>query len=160
MLRFEKMAMEDLEEHIYLQREAFLPLLEKYQDGKFSPANITAEEMIKRIENPQGVYLKVMADNLSVGGIYAYESNPSQKEMCLSTIYISPDKQGQQFAQKAIAYLEAVCHSVKSWWLAVPQGESKNRYLYEKFGYKYTGRKIVANERLTILIYKKEVSAD
>lgn len=155
MVRFEKMTIEDLEEHMDLQKKSFLPLLEKYQDDKINPANITKEEMIRRIEDTQGIYLKVIVDNLSVGGVYAYESNNETKEMCMSTIYISPYMQGQHLAQKALEYLESLFSDIKNWWLEVPKDESKNRHIYEKFGYKDTGEKIIVNDRLTLLIYKK-----
>ena len=155
MVKFEKMTIDDAEEHICLQKKSFLPLLEKYQDGEFSPANITKEKMIRRIEDTQGVYIKVIVENLSVGGVYAYESNNETKEMYLSTIYISPDMQGKHLAQKTLEYLETICSATNNWCLEVPEEESKNRHLYEKFGYKDSGEKIIVNDRLTLLIYKK-----
>ncbi|MEL7657589.1 MAG: GNAT family N-acetyltransferase [Bacillota bacterium] len=155
MVIFKKMKMEDLEEHMKLQRKSFLPLLEKYQDGEFNPANITREEMRRRIEDPNGFYFKILANDLCVGGVYAYLSNEERKEMCMSTIYIAPDMQGQRFAQKALNHLESICGDIRLWWLEVPEKESKNRHLYEKFGYKQTGEKIIVNDRLTLLIYRK-----
>ena len=155
MVKFEKMTIDDLEEHIVLQRKAFLPLLTKYHDGNFSPANITKDEMKRRIENPQGIYLKILVDNLNIGGIYSYNCNNKTKEMYLSTIYISPNMQGYGLAQEAIQYLESICSETKTWWLEVPENESKNIYLYQKFGYEETGKKIIINDKLTLLIYKK-----
>jgi acetyltransferase (GNAT) family protein len=154
MVKFEKMTIEDLEEHIGLQRRAFLPLLTKYQDGNFSPANITKDEMKRRIENAQGIYLKVIVDNLTAGGIYAYICNSLAKEMYISTIYISPAMQDYGLAQEAIKYLETICSDIKTWWLEVPENE--NRHLYEKFGYEDTGKKIIINDKLTLVIYKKQ----
>lgn len=155
MVKFEKMTIDDLKEHIGLQRRAFLPLLVKYQDGNFNPANITENEMKRRIENPQGIYFKVIMGGLNVGGIYAYEFNSGKNDMYLSTLYISPNMQGHGLAQESIKYLEEVCREVKTWWLEVPEGESKNRHIYEKFGYQNTGKKIIINDKLTLLIYKK-----
>lgn len=157
MVKFEKMTIEDLEEHIGLQRRAFLPLLTKYQDGNFSPANITKDEMKRRIENTQGIYLKVIVDKLTAGGIYAYIFNNVAKEMYMSTIYISPAMQGYGLAQESIKHLETICSEIKTWWLEVPEHEDKNIHLYEKFGYEDTGKKIVINDKLTLLIYKKRV---
>ncbi len=130
MVKFEKMTIDDLKEHMDLQRRAFLPLLAKYQDGNFSPANITEDKMKKRIENPKGIYLKVIVDNLSVGGIYAHEFNNRTNEMYLSTIYISPHMHGHGLAQESLKYLEKVCSEIETWWLEVPEGENKNRHIY------------------------------
>ncbi|MBP1925376.1 ribosomal protein S18 acetylase RimI-like enzyme [Sedimentibacter acidaminivorans] len=155
MVKFEKMTINDLKEHLVLQRRAFLPLLAKYQDGNFSPANITEAEMKKRIENSQGIYLKIILDSLDVGGIYAYTLNNGRNEMYLSTIYISNNMQGCGLAQESIKHLEEMCIGIKTWWLEVPEGENKNIHIYEKLGYQYTGKKIIINEKLTLLLYKK-----
>lgn len=109
----------------------------------------------RRISLDDGIYFKIIFDNEVVGGLFAYWTDSSHKEMCLSTLYIAPRAQGKDLAQKAIKYLEDICVDVERCFLEVPELKLKYRHIYEKFGYKRTEETIVINERLTLLIYRK-----
>lgn len=65
-----------------------------------------------------------------------------------------PEYQGQGIAQEAIRLCE-VLHGKEQWGLDTILQESKNCHLYEKMGYKKTGKTKVINERLTLVFYEK-----
>ena len=47
-------------------------------------------------------------------------------------------------------------HGKEDWELDTILQEPKNCYLYEKMGYRQTGKKNVINERLTLVFYEKK----
>ena len=65
-----------------------------------------------------------------------------------------PEFQGKGIAQKAIRLCEEM-HGNENWKLDTILQESKNCHLYEKMGYRQTGKTKVINERLTLTFYEK-----
>lgn len=57
--------------------------------------------------------------------------------------------------QKAIRLCEEM-HGNENWELDTILQESKNCHLYEKMGYRQTGKTKVINERLTLTFYEKK----
>ena len=74
--------------------------------------------------------------------------NISQK--CTEVIPANEDR-----TQKAIRMCEEM-HGSENWELDTILQESKNCYLYEKMGYRQTGKTKVINERLTLTFYEKK----
>lgn len=67
-IRYERVTINDIEEQLRLQKEAFSPLLEKYQDGDFNPANSDREKILKRISagvNGAGIFRMGHIKNIS-----------------------------------------------------------------------------------------------
>lgn len=56
--------------------------------------------------------------------------------------------------QKAIRLCEKL-HGEDNWELDTILQEPKNCYLYEKLGYRQTGKTEVVNDRLTLVSYEK-----
>lgn len=154
MIVVERMALADAAEQLALQRKAFLPLYARYRD-EGSPIFTPEFEMIRRIEDPCGVSLKILVDGIAAGGLYATTLRPDTSEMCMSAIYVDPDFQGRGLAQMILEQLEKERPDIRHWWLKVPKEEAVNRHIYEKMGYQNTGRESVINDRLTLLFYEK-----
>ena len=57
-------------------------------------------------------------------------------------------------AQKAIQEVEEI-HGNDNWKLETILQEEKNCHLYEKMGYKKTGKTEKINEKLTLVFYEK-----
>ena len=74
----------------------------------------------------------------------------------ISLIFILPEYQGQGIAQKAIQLCEEL-HGNGNWELETILQEPRNCHLYEKMGYRQTGKTKVINERLTLTFYEKRV---
>lgn len=66
--------------------------------------------------------------------------------------------QGQGIAQKAIQLCEEL-HGNGNWELETILQEPRNCHLYEKMGYRQTGKTKVINERLTLTFYEKREEA-
>lgn len=76
------------------------------------------------------------------------------KNKRISPIFILPAFQGRGIAQEVIRLCEEA-HGSENWELDTILQEPKNCHLYEKMGYRRTGRTEVINERLTLVFYAK-----
>lgn len=136
-----------------IQVRAFMPLLSKYKDYETNPANETIERVITRINNPKGVFYKILADDKIIGAIYVYWKEEVQ--FWISPMFILPSYQGKGIAQRAITLIEEMFPQATTWELATILEEERNCYLYEKMGYNKTGVSKKLNENTTLIFYKK-----
>lgn len=150
----EKATCEDASLIFDMQQKAFRPLLEKYNDFETNPANETVNKVITRINNPNGVLLKILVDDINVGAIYIVKKESSH---WISPMFILPEYQGKGIAQKAINSVEEMFTGATSWELATILEEGRNCYLYEKMGYVKTTVTRKINNDTTLIFYKKEV---
>lgn len=153
----ERAAAEDAAVLHLMQKEAFQPLLDKYQDFETSPANETLERLLLRIEHPSECFLKILEGNKLAGGVRVHwkENN----EYWIGPLFIAPVFQGRGIAQKAMKQLEKGFPDAMSWELATILEERGNCYLYEKLGYERTGKAEKLNEKTTLGYFKKEGAA-
>ena len=138
-----------------MQVEAFKELLEKYQDFDTSPANEKMEKVEARLKQDFTFYYFICIGQQKVGAIRIVDKKESGKNKRISPIFILPEFQGKGIAQKAIRLCEEV-HGGGNWELDTILQEPKNCHLYEKMGYRQTGKTEVINERLTLVYYEKE----
>ena len=68
-IRLEKATENDAQAIFDIQVKAFIPLLNKYEDYETNPANETIERVISRINQSNGGFYKILADNSLVGAI-------------------------------------------------------------------------------------------
>ncbi len=137
-----------------IQREAFLPLLDKYKDYDTNPANENIEKMIKRLNNPNGEFYKIVFNDHVVGAINVLWEERNT-EYRISPMFISTEYQGMGIAQEAIKMVEDRYSKAKSWSLATIKEEKRNCHLYEKMGYIQTGELRKLNENTTLIYFKK-----
>ncbi|AMQ06104.1 GNAT family N-acetyltransferase [Sporosarcina psychrophila] len=136
-----------------IQVNAFLPLLEVYEDYNTNPANETIERMITRINNTSGGVYKIKSGTILVGAISVWWKE--ETEFWISPMFIQPKYQGQGIAQKAISQIEGLFPQAVSWELATIAEEKRNCYLYEKMGFIKTGETKKINDSTTLIYYKK-----
>lgn len=146
--------MEDAEELHVMQVRAFKELLEKYQDFDTNPGNESMEKVEARLQQDFTFYYFICFGQQKVGAVRVVDQKESGKKR-ISPIFILPEFQGKGIAQEAIRLCEEV-HGSENWELDTILQEPKNCYLYEKMGYRRTGRTKVINERLTLVFYEKE----
>ncbi len=103
MIVVEQMALADAAEQLALQRKAFLPPYARYRD-EGSPIFTPESEMIRRIEDPCGVSLKIL-----------------WMVSLQAAIYIDPDSQCRGLAQMLLEQLEKERPDIRHWWLKVPR---------------------------------------
>ena len=137
-----------------MQIEAFKELLYKYQDFDTSPANETVEKVETRLKQDFTFFYFICIGQQKVGAIRIIDKKEDGKNKRISPIFILPAFQGKGIAQKAIRLCEEM-HGNENWELDTILQESKNCYLYEKMGYRRTGKTEVINERLTLVFYEK-----
>jgi GNAT superfamily N-acetyltransferase len=154
-IKLEKATNSDAESIFDIQVKAFMPLLEKYKDYQTSPANETIDRVIERINNPNGGFYKILADNILVGAICVFWKEKTQ--FWISPMFILPEYQGQGIGQKAILLVEEMFPQVISWELATILEEKRNCYLYEKMGYTQTGLRKKINDNTTLVYYYKRM---
>ncbi|WP_372633737.1 GNAT family N-acetyltransferase [Cohnella sp.] len=70
-------------------------------------------------------------------------------------MFILPEYQGRGIAQQVFAIIEQLYSEASAWELDTIEQERGNCYLYEKLGYKRTGKTEVINDKMTIVFYEK-----
>ncbi|TVX96325.1 GNAT family N-acetyltransferase [Cohnella terricola] len=151
----EKASELDAESIFDIQIAAFTPLLKKYRDYETNPANETIDRVIARINNPDGGFYKIMANQVLAGAICMFRRD--EAHYWISPMFIRPENQGKGIAQQAIFLLEQAFPQAKTWELATILEEERNCHLYRKMGYSETGIRKTINEFTTLVYYKKVV---
>lgn len=144
---------DDAKELHAMQVEAFQNLLEKYQDYDTSPASEGVEKVAERLKQDFTYYYFIRIGQKNVGAIRIIDQKDGTGKF-ISPIFVLPEFQGKGIAQKAIRLCETI-HGSGLWGLATILQEPKNCHLYEKMGYRRTGKTSVVNERLTLVFYEK-----
>lgn len=147
--------MDDVEELHAMQVRAFKELLEKYQDFDTNPGNESVEKVGARLQQDFTFFYYICIGQQKVGAVRVVDQKESGKNKRISPIFILPEFQGKGIAQEAIRLCEEA-HGSENWELDTILEESRNCYLYEKMGYRRTGRTKVINERLTLVFYEKK----
>ncbi len=145
---------DDAKELHAMQVKSFRELLEKYQDFDTSPANESVEKVEARLRQEFTYFYFICVGAQKVGAIRIVDKKETGKNKRISPIFILPEFQGQGIAQKAIRLCEEM-HGKENWELDTILQEPKNCYLYEKMGYRQTGKTEVINERLTLVFLSK-----
>lgn len=144
----------DAKELHAMQVEAFKELLEKYQDFDTSPANENMDKVEARLKQDFTYYYFICIGQQKVGAIRIIDEKENRKNKRISPIFILPEFQGKGIAQKAIRLCEEM-HGDGNWELDTILQEPKNCHLYEKMGYRQTGKTRAINDRLTLIFYEK-----
>lgn len=136
-----------------MQTKAFCDLYEKYQDTDTSPATEPLDKIIMRLNQDFTYYYYIVSDGVKVGAIRVVDCNNDEPKR-ISPIFIIKEHRGKGYAQKAMELAENL-HGSENWELETILQEKGNCYLYEKMGYKTTGKTIAINDKLTLVFYKK-----
>lgn len=137
-----------------MQVNAFKALLKKYQDFDTSPANESIEKVEARLKQDFTFYYFICIGQQKVGAIRIVDTSEVGKSKRISPLFILPEFRGKGIAQEAIRLCEEK-HGNENWELETILQERGNCHLYEKMGYRQTGKTEIINERLTLVFYKK-----
>lgn len=146
---------EDAKELHAMQLEAFRELLDKYQDFDTSPGCESVERVEARLRQDFTYYYFICLGAQKVGAIRIVDKKEAGVSKRISPLFILPQFQGRGIAQRAIQMCEEI-HGGQGWALETILQEEKNCYLYEKVGYRRTGKTEAVNERLTLVFYEKK----
>lgn len=148
-----KADLQDLQLLHDIQLESFKPLLKKYQDYEMSPGNESIEHILRRYNQSFTTYWLIKNFEKTVGGVRVI-TGPNGRYR-VSPIFILPSEQGKGIAQEVFRLLEEFYQDSKLWELDTILEEKGNCYLYEKMGYKKTGRLEEIKDGMTIVYYEK-----
>lgn len=151
-----KAELKDAETIHTMQIKSFMPLLERYHDFETNPANEPIEKIVGRINQPFTDYYIILNDVVAVGGIRIVKMD--NKRYRISPIFILPECQGKGVAQKVFQIVEQIYSDARAWELDTILQEQENCYLYEKLGYKKTGKTEIINSKITLVSYEKHPS--
>ncbi len=141
-----------------MQVKTFKPLLEKYRDLSTNPANEKMERTISRINQPFTDYFLIRYNEINIGGIRIIRKG--NRAYRLGPIFILPEFQGKGFAQTVFDLIEEIYDDAVVWDLDTILEEKGNCYLYEKMGYKKTGKTEKISNIMTIVFYEKKIDKD
>lgn len=136
-----------------MQIKSFKDLLNKYKDYSTNPGAETIERIEQRMAQPFTDYYFISLGDENIGAIriVSLEENTFR----ISPMFILPEHQGKGFAQQAILEAELRYPQAEHWELDTIKQETKLCYLYEKMGYKPTGKEEKIQDDMTIIYYRK-----
>ncbi|MCR5614943.1 MAG: GNAT family N-acetyltransferase [Saccharofermentans sp.] len=137
-----------------MQVEAFSGLWAKYHDNDISPAAEGLEKVAARFAQPETTYYFIVAEGMRVGVIRVIDKKDSSRKR-ISPMWIMEEYRGRGYAQAAILEAEKI-HGADNWCLDTILQEPGNIHLYEKMGYRRTGRTMKINDLMDIIFYEKD----
>lgn len=146
---------DDAEKLWKMQVRAFQGLYEKYQDAATSPAAESVDRIAARLDQPSTYYYFIEADGAAVGAVRIVDKKEEGRAKRVSPIFILEEYRNQGYAQRALQMAEAI-HGSSNWELDTILQEKANCHLYEKMGYRQTGKTETVNDKLTLVFYKKD----
>ena len=145
---------EDAELIWKMQIEAFSDLYEKYQDTDTSPATEPLEKILSRLRQCFTYYYIIEVDKNIVGALRVVDKKEKGSAKRISPIFILKKYRNMGIAQAAIIEAERI-HGNDIWELDTILSEKGNCYLYEKMGFKSTGKTEKVNDKMTLVFYQK-----
>ncbi len=142
------------EQILQMQKAAFAPLLERYQDYDLNPANETADRVRARLMQKETYYYYITVNGEAVGAIRIVDAKDGSRKR-ISPLFVLPQHQNRGYAQAAIREAERL-HGAENWALSTIMQEQGNCHLYEKMGFHRTGAPQIVSERMTLVQYEKD----
>ncbi len=145
-----------------IQKEAFLPLYERYHDDG-NPYLRGVEDVSGRLDSPYFRCFTIFENGGIVGGVlYKCKGKCPFGELrvgeyYLQRVYVRPERQGRRVAQTAILLCEKEFSDAKKFSVDFPEDLAKNRRCYEKAGFCDTGRRLEIEPGLILAAYEKYV---
>jgi len=137
-----------------MQVSAFMPILEKYHDYDLSPAAEGKERIAERFEQPFTVYWLIMAEGQPVGAMRVCDFG----ERCrVSPIFVLPEHHGHGYGQQAMVLAEEIYTDASVWELDTILQEPGLCRMYERLGYKPTGKTEHIKDGMDIVFYEKKI---
>ena len=118
-----------------------------------SPAAESYERIMQKFDFKGTTYYFIVADGKRVGGIRIIDKKDGSRKR-ISPIWIMPEFRNLGFAQQAILEAERI-YGEDNWSLDTILQEKGNLHLYEKLGYRQTGKIEKISDIMDIVYYEK-----
>lgn len=138
-----------------IQKAAYKPLYEKYHDDNTNPYMESKETVLKKYMRTGTKGYLFIKDGVPVG-VVRISLYPESKSGKVSALGVHPQYQGQGIAYQALSEIEKMHSDVERWFLDTILQEAGNCHLYEKIGYKRTGKMEEISENMTLVFYEKQ----
>lgn len=145
----------DIDAVFEIQRAAYKPLYEKYQDHDTSPYLEPKKTVLQKYTRKGTKGYIFIKDGVPVGSVRV-NLLPAENSGRISALGVLPQYQGQGIAQQALLIIEELHQDVDRWFLDTILQETGNCHLYEKLGYRRTGKTEIANDKITLVFYEKD----
>lgn len=152
LVSLKKAALRDCHELFELQTKSFQALLEKYQDHATNPGGEKLQKTKARLKDPGSDYYLICLGDTRIGAVRIVTADAVCR---LQQIYILPAYQGNGYAQQAIRLAESLHPNARCWELDTIKEEAGLCRLYEKMGYRRTGKEQTLQEGMTLVFYAK-----
>ena len=152
-MRLVRANVNDCEKIWSLQIEAFADLLAKYQDFETSPGNESKESIQSKLMDEFTFFYFIYHEDDIAGAVRVIDRKNGNRKR-IAPIFIVKKHRNRGLAQKTFEEIEKL-HGSNNWMLDTILQEEGNCYLYEKLGYKRTGKIENINERMDIVYYEK-----
>lgn len=152
-LSLQKAQQNDCDEIHAMQICAFADLLKIYQDYTTNPGAEPLQRIIDRMNQKFTDYYLIQLSGQNIGAIRIVRL--SDNRCRISPIFLLPEFQGKGYAQEAIKKVEELYPQAEGWELDTIKQEDKLCHLYEKLGYKATGKEESLQNDMTIVFYAK-----
>ena len=151
----EKATIENADKIHQMQIKSFKTLLDKYKDYDTNPGNENVDRIIARINQKETDFYIIKFQNVSVGAIRVLKLEDGK--LCrVGPIFILPEYQNKGIAQNVFEIIEKKYKPQNGWILSTILQEKGNCHLYEKIGYRKTGKIENINENMDIVYYEKK----
>ena len=148
-------SVEDAETIWKMQVRSFAELLNRYQDYETNPANESVDKVINRLKQDSTYFYFIQYGEQIVGAVRVIDSSDKNIRKRISPIFVLPEFRNRGIAAMAIAKAEEL-HGSDNWELETILQERGNCRLYEKRGYRRTGKTQAINEKMTLVFYQKD----
>ncbi len=145
----------DIDTVFEIQQAAYKPLYEKYHDDNSNPYMESKETVLQKYTRAGTKGYLFIRNGVPVGAV-RINLYPERKSGRVSALGVLPQYQGQGIAQQALLQIEKIHGDVERWSLDTILQEAGNCHLYEKIGYKRTGKVEKINEIMTLVFYEKQ----
>ena len=145
----------DIDTVFEIQQAAYKPLYEKYHDDNSNPYMEDKETVLRKYMRTGTKGYLFIKDGVPVG-VVRISLHPESKSGKVSALGVHPQYQGQGIAQQALLEIEKMHSDVERWFLDTILQEEGNCHLYEKIGYKRTGKLEEISENMTLVFYEKQ----
>ncbi len=143
---------DDAEEILQLQRQAFQSQAEFYNDHKIPPLIETLDELKILFKNH--TFLKATINGKILGSVRASLNNGTCH---IGRLVVDPKFQNQGIGAKLLAEIERKCADCRRFELFTGAKSTKNIHLYEKAGYK-AFKTMVVSDKLSLICLEKVVT--
>lgn len=149
----------DLDTVFFIQRTSYKALYEKYHDDSSSPYMERKETVLSKYTRAGTSGYLFLVDGTAVGAVRV-NMDEINRTGRVSVLCVLPWYQGRGIAQTALLEIERLHPNVEKWVLDTILEEAGNCHLYEKIGYKKTGRTEKIQESMTLVFYEKKPLSD